>query len=116
MPYVRPLKIWLTGGVGIKSFIHAPRLHPSRVKSKIDDTCLHGSETLPHYVAFVKWAIEHHVAAAACPGDLAADGASLEGFRVKLVNMRRGNARRHFFLLQPALVEHVSETIEVSQQ
>src|SRR6266853_855041 len=103
MPYVSPLKIWLTGGVGIKSFIHAPRLHPSRVKSKINDSCVHHSETLSEYVAFVKGAVEHHVAASACPRDFAANGASLEGFRVKLVNMRRGNARSHLFLLQPAL-------------
>src|SRR4029434_5570888 len=102
MPYVSALKIWLTGGIGIKSFIYAPRLHPSRVKSKIDDPCLHGSETLPYYVAFVKRAIEHHVAASACAVDLAADGASLEGFRVKLVDMRRCDARSHFFLLHPA--------------
>ena len=75
----------------------------------------HGSETLSNCVAFVKRAIEYHVAASACPGDLAAEGASLEGFRVKLVNMRRGNARSHFFLLQPAFVEHFTETIEVSR-
>src|SRR5437870_8841503 len=108
-------KFWLSGGVGIKSFIHAPRLHPSPVKPKINDSCVHRTETLSDYVAFVKRTVEHHVAASACPGDLAANGASLAGFRVKLVNVRRGNARSHLLLVQPALVEHVSETIEVSQ-
>src|SRR6266446_7231391 len=109
-------KFWLSGGVGIKSFIHAPRLHPSPVKPKINDSCVHRTETLSDYVALVKRTVEHHVAAPACPGDLAANGASLAGFRVKLVNVRRGNARSHLLLLQPALVKHVSETIEVSEQ
>ena len=40
----------------------------------------------------------------------------LAGFLVKLVNPRRGNARGHFFLLQPAFVQHVTETVEISPQ
>src|SRR5438093_7602795 len=105
----------LTGCLGIRSFIHAPRLHPGRVKSKINDPCVHCGEALSNYVTFVKRAVEHHVAASACSGDLTAEGARLKGFRVKLVNMRRRNARSHFLLLQPPLVKHVSETVEVSQ-
>src|SRR5947209_5438478 len=112
MPYVKSAQNSINRGVGIKSFIYAPRLHPTRVKSKINNPRVHRSETLSDYVAFVKRAVEHHVAASACPGDLAANGASLEGFRIKLVNVRRGNARSHLLLVQPALVEHVSETIE----
>src|SRR5438552_17782994 len=105
----------VTGCLGIRSFIHAPRLHPGRVKSKINDPCVHCGEALSNYVTFVKRAVEHHVAASACSGDLTAEGARLEGFRVKLVNMRRRNARSHFLFLQPPLVKHVSETVEVSQ-
>ena len=87
-----------------------------RVKPKIRGPCTHGIETLSDNVALVKRAIEDQVAAPARAGDFAADGASLLGFFVKLVDARRGDARSGLYLLHPSLVEHFTETIEVSSQ
>src|SRR5207248_10978502 len=101
--------------LGVRSLLLAQRLLPGRVKSIINAPCVPCGETLSNYVTFVKRTVELHVAASACSGDLTAEGARLKGFRVKLVNMRRRNARSHFLLLQPPLVKHVSETVEVSQ-
>ena len=56
------------------------------------------------------------MAAAARPGDLAADGTSLPGFFVKVVDAGRSDSRRGFFLVHPALVEQFTETIEVPSQ
>src|SRR5262245_10716905 len=49
-------------------------------------------------------------------GDLAADGTSLLGFFVKLVDPRCGDPRGGLFLVHPALVEQITERIEIPSQ
>src|SRR4051794_22321056 len=62
-------------------------------------------------VLLLKGAVEQHVAASACAGDLAAERAVLAGGLVRLVDEFIGDARRHLLLLLPGGAQELAEVV-----
>src|SRR3954452_23711141 len=84
-----------SSGLVANGAVDAPRLEPERLERDL----AHPDAQLTHLVADralpIEAAVQEHVAAAARACDLAADCALAQRCRVQVVQLRRGDTRRH---------------------
>src|ERR1044071_4420701 len=78
--------------------------------------CAHLRQRLLDMMLPAVVAVEEHVAAAACPGHFAADGAGPSRLLVHLVDRRRGDLRGEPLLLLPRGAEELREVAQPAAQ
>jgi len=93
-----------------------PSLEAVEIKGEVTDLA---AQLLKHgcdLVFLFEFTIEKHEPPSASTGELAADGAGPPGGFVNLVNARVRDARRHFLLELPGLVEELPELTQLALQ